>query len=99
MTKLIWEKINNKACLTEKEQIIAEKYTVKKSIDLDTGKTSSDGGELEIYKAIFTVNGIDSDYICLDFGIISHIMKIDFYLNGKSIAESNCAGTEYHQQI
>lgn len=94
MTKLIWEKINNNACLTEKERIIAEKYTVKKSIDLDTGKTSSDGGELEIYKAIFTVNGIDSDYICLDFGIINHIMKIDFYLNEKCIAESNCAGTE-----
>ena len=97
MNTLIWKKID-KDCLenlSREEEKILSSYKQKTNIDLDTGKMSfAVTGDIDAYKASFVYKGTEADFVLLDFGIIKNIQKIDVYLNGYKIADTNCSNIE-----
>lgn len=96
MNTLIWEKIDNvsQENLSKDETEILSLYKQGTRIDLDTGLMTSVTSGIDAYKANFIGVNLETEFILLDFGIIKNIQKLDVYLNGCKIADTNCSNIE-----
>lgn len=96
MNKLFWERIDktNSSYLMEKESEVLSKYRQSMHIDLDTGLMSSVSSDIDAFKTAFEGFDVTGDFVLLDFGVIKNLQKVDVYLNGNKIADTNCNNIE-----
>lgn len=96
MNTLVWKRIDNvsRENLSKEETEILSLYKQGTRIDLDTGLMTSVTSGIDAYKADFTVTDLQAEFILLDFGVIKNLQKLDVYLNGCKIADTNCNNIE-----